>query len=59
MTSVNYWFGMERRIALYQIIWGGGGEVGKGWHQQRPQLVLDRLTMSVSSFSETWRAGGV
>lgn len=27
MTAVNYWFGMERGMALYQIIGGGKGLV--------------------------------
>lgn len=33
MSVVNYWFGMEHEMALYQII---GGK--KGWHQQRPYV---------------------
>lgn len=46
MSVVNYWFGMEHEMALYQII----GE------EKRAGMGLGRVTVSVSSFSETWRA---
>lgn len=36
MSVVNYWFGMEHEVALYQITGGDGG--GKGWHQQGLRL---------------------
>lgn len=51
MSAVNYGFGMGCGMALFQII----GE-GKGLVSQRPQLTLERGMLSVSSFSEIWKA---
>lgn len=54
MSVVNYRFGMEHEVALYQITVGGGA--GTGLVPAGTSAGLGGVVVTVSSFSETWTA---
>lgn len=54
MSVVNYWFGMEHEMALYQI-----NEGKEGLAPAETSAGLGGVAASVRSFSETWIACGM